>query len=55
MKGEALVFTGRDLGLASTTSATPYVVWSEFLATQRRCIVFPVKYELDLYILCRRK
>jgi hypothetical protein len=31
------------------------VQWSEFLATQRRCIVFPVKYELNLYMLCRRK
>jgi hypothetical protein len=28
---------------------------SEFLATQRRCIVFAVRYELNLYILCRRK
>jgi hypothetical protein len=33
----------------------------EFLATERRCIVFPVRYELNLYnemsttILCRRK
>jgi hypothetical protein len=25
------------------------------LASQRRCIVFPVKYELNLYTLCRRK
>jgi hypothetical protein len=31
------------------------VLWSVFLATQRRCIVFPVRYELDLYMLCRRK
>jgi hypothetical protein len=29
--------------------------WSEFLATQRRCIVLPVRYELNLYMLCRRK
>jgi hypothetical protein len=29
--------------------------WSEFLATQRRCIVFAVRYELNLYMLCRRK
>jgi hypothetical protein len=31
------------------------VYWSEFLTTQRRCIVFPVRYELNLYVLCRRK
>jgi hypothetical protein len=31
------------------------VLWSEFLATQRRCIVFPARYELNLYMLCRRK
>jgi hypothetical protein len=31
------------------------VYWSEFLATQRRCIVFLVRYELNLYMLCRRK
>jgi hypothetical protein len=31
------------------------VEWSEFLATQRRCIVLPVRYELNLYMLCRRK
>jgi hypothetical protein len=33
-------------------------LWSsgqEFLATQRRCIVFPVRYELNLCMLCRRK
>jgi hypothetical protein len=28
------------------------VQWSEFLATQRRCIVFPVRYELNfLYVM----
>jgi hypothetical protein len=26
-------------------------LWSEFLATQRRCIVIPVRYELNLYML----
>jgi hypothetical protein len=26
------------------------VLWSEFLATDRRCIMFPVRYELNLYI-----
>jgi hypothetical protein len=31
------------------------VWWSEFLATQRRCIVLPVRYELNLYMLSRRK
>jgi hypothetical protein len=31
------------------------VQWSELLATERRCIVFPVRYELNLYMLCRRK
>jgi hypothetical protein len=24
-------------------------------ATERRCILFPVRYELNLYMLCRRK
>jgi hypothetical protein len=27
----------------------------EFLAAQRRYIVLPVRYELNLYMLCRRK
>jgi hypothetical protein len=31
------------------------VYWSEFLAAEGRCIVFPVRYELNLYMLCRRK
>jgi hypothetical protein len=26
------------------------VLWSEFLATERRCIVLPVKFGLNLYI-----
>jgi hypothetical protein len=28
---------------------------SEFLATERSCIVFAVRYELNLCMLCRRK
>jgi hypothetical protein len=28
---------------------------SEFLASEGRCIVFPVRYKLNLYMLCRRK
>jgi hypothetical protein len=28
---------------------------SEFLAAERRCVVFPVKYVLNLYKVCRRK
>jgi hypothetical protein len=32
-----------------------HVTRSWFLATQRRCIVFPVRYKLNLYMLCRRK
>jgi hypothetical protein len=31
------------------------VYCSEFLATERRCSVLPVRYELNLYMLCRRK
>jgi hypothetical protein len=31
------------------------VFWSEFLTTERRCIVFAVRYELNLYMLCRGK
>jgi hypothetical protein len=31
------------------------VLWSEFLATQRICIVLPVRYELNLYMLCRSR
>jgi hypothetical protein len=27
-------------------------LWSEFLATEWRCIVFSVRYELTLYMLC---
>jgi hypothetical protein len=30
-------------------------VLSEFMATERRCIVFPVRYEMNFYMLCRRK
>jgi hypothetical protein len=33
-------------------------LWSssqEFLATERRCNMFPVRYEPNLYMLCRRK
>jgi hypothetical protein len=26
------------------------VLWSEFLATELRCIVLPVRYELNLYV-----
>jgi hypothetical protein len=29
--------------------------WSEILATEWRCVVFLVRYELNLYMLCRRK
>jgi hypothetical protein len=28
---------------------------SELQATEQRCIMFPVRYELNLYMLCRRK
>jgi hypothetical protein len=28
------------------------VQWSEFLATQRKCIVFPVRYVLNLNVVC---
>jgi hypothetical protein len=31
------------------------IQWSEFLATEWRCILNPVRYELNLYMLCRRK
>jgi hypothetical protein len=31
------------------------VLRSEFMATERRCIVLPVRYELNLYMLCRRE
>jgi hypothetical protein len=24
--------------------------WSEFLATEQKCIVFPVRYEISLYV-----
>jgi hypothetical protein len=44
-----LVQAGNTLGPASA------VWWSEFLATQRSCIVLPVRYELNLYKSCRRK
>jgi hypothetical protein len=30
------------------------VQWSEFLATERRCIVFPVRYELNLYVMWKK-
>jgi hypothetical protein len=28
--------------------------WSEFLATQRRCTVLPVRYELNLYVMWKK-
>jgi hypothetical protein len=28
---------------------------ADFLVTERRCIVLPVRYEFTLYMLCRRK
>jgi hypothetical protein len=31
------------------------VYWSEFLATEQSCIVIPVRYELNLYMLCKKK
>jgi hypothetical protein len=31
------------------------VYWSEFLDTEQRCILFAVRYELNLYMLCSRK
>jgi hypothetical protein len=31
------------------------VWWPEFLAIRRICIVFPVRYKLNLHMLCRRK
>jgi hypothetical protein len=33
----------------------PYCLVVRVLAAERRCIVFPVKYELNLCILCKRK
>jgi hypothetical protein len=41
-----------DIGGIWTSSV---VKWSEFLATERRCILLPVRYELDLYMLRKRK
>jgi hypothetical protein len=35
--------------------ASPLDLLCEFLAAERRCIVLPVRYELNLYMLCRRK
>jgi hypothetical protein len=39
--------------IISMTASVLY--WLEFLATERRCIVFPVRYELNLYMLCKGK
>jgi hypothetical protein len=41
--------------LLRVSLTAPVVYWSEFVATQRSCIVLPVRYELNLYMLCRRK
>jgi hypothetical protein len=41
--------------LSDCIVVTAVCLWSEFLPTQRRCIMFPVRYELNLYMLCRRK
>jgi hypothetical protein len=47
-----LIFRGCEVRVTACV-----VYWSEFLATQRRCIVFAVRYELNLYsyMLCKRK
>jgi hypothetical protein len=34
---------------------TSVVKWSEILATEQRCTVFPVRYELNLYMVYRKK
>jgi hypothetical protein len=41
--------------LCRRKKTAPVVYWSEFLAIEQGCIVFPVGYELNLYMLCRRK
>jgi hypothetical protein len=45
-------YISEALKMSATTSV---VKWSDFLAAERRCIVLPVRYELNLYMLCRRK
>jgi hypothetical protein len=49
----AIATTTRQIILLYVLSSNASVVyWSEFLATERRCIVLPV---LNLCMLCRRK
>jgi hypothetical protein len=33
----------------------PLLSSGQFLVAQRRCIVLPMRYELNLYMLCRRE
>jgi hypothetical protein len=40
--------------LYSRKQTASVVQWSKFLATERRYIMFPVRYELNLYMICRR-
>jgi hypothetical protein len=37
----------------SVLKTASVVWWLEFLASEQRCIVFPVRYELNLYMLRR--
>jgi hypothetical protein len=51
-----MVGSGMDhLNSISCTDVETASVVLEFLAADRRCIVYPVRYELNLYMLCRRK
>jgi hypothetical protein len=46
----------RNISAVNLFIVTASVVWwSEFLVTERGCIVFHVRYELNLYMLCRKK
>jgi hypothetical protein len=41
----------RILRAMKVSEAASVVYWSEFLATERRCIVVLVRYELNLYVM----
>jgi hypothetical protein len=49
-----LTGTGAEIGvicMSSVLQTASAVYWSKFLATERRCNVFPVRYELNLYVM----
>jgi hypothetical protein len=56
MKTEKAFHNGEKYKGGKRRNVSASVVCSqEFMAIERRCVVFPVRTEINLYMLCRRK